>query len=111
MVQAQTRADSIRAVEIAVGSAGLNGDLTLPTAATGVVLFAHGSGSSRKSTRNRFVAAQLNAAGLATLLLDLLTKSEEQADRFDAHLRFDIGLLADRLIGATDWLATDPSVS
>jgi pimeloyl-ACP methyl ester carboxylesterase len=107
MVQVSTDADSVRAVKIVAGSATLLGDLTLPSAATGVVLFAHGSGSSRKSTRNRLVASQLNARGLATLLLDLLTETEEQIDRIDARLRFDIGLLAERLIAATDWLATD----
>jgi pimeloyl-ACP methyl ester carboxylesterase len=71
------------------------------------VLFAHGSGSGRHSPRNRFVAGQLREAHLATLLIDLLTENEESVDRFTGHLRFDIGLLADRLSGATDWLAED----
>ncbi|MEU8818638.1 alpha/beta fold hydrolase [Actinoplanes sp. NPDC048796] len=75
----------------------LAGDLTLPDDAYGIVLFAHGSGSSRHSPRNRAVAAELNRRGLGTLLTDLLTHDEE--DR-----RFDIGLLADRLIGLVDWL-------
>jgi pimeloyl-ACP methyl ester carboxylesterase len=69
-----------------------------------VVLFAHGSGSSRHSPRNRFVAGVLHQDTLATLLLDLLTTEEEEVDAHTAHLRFDIGLLAERLVGATDWL-------
>jgi pimeloyl-ACP methyl ester carboxylesterase len=85
----------------------LNGDLGLPDRATGVVLFAHGSGSGRHSPRNRFVAEQLRAAGLGTLLIDLLTEREEQIDARDARLRFDIPLLAERLLGAIDWLADD----
>jgi putative phosphoribosyl transferase len=72
-----------------------------------VVLFAHGSGSSRKSTRNRFVAGELQAAGFATLLLDLLTAEEEQVDMRTRHLRFDIPLLASRLVAAVDWLRTN----
>jgi pimeloyl-ACP methyl ester carboxylesterase len=72
------------------------------------VLFAHGSGSSRHSPRNRYVARLLNEAKLATLLLDLLTAEEEAIDLRTAHLRFDIGLLAERLIGATDWLTQHP---
>jgi pimeloyl-ACP methyl ester carboxylesterase len=111
MFRAYREAASVRAVEIIAGSARLHGDLTLPSAATGVVLFAHGSGSSRKSSRNQFVASQLNAGGLATLLLDLLTETEELIDRIDARLRFDVSLLANRLIGATDWLASDPNLS
>jgi pimeloyl-ACP methyl ester carboxylesterase len=73
------------------------------------VLFAHGSGSSRHSTRNRYVAGELQAAGLATLLIDLLTPEEEAADQHTAHLRFDIPLLAERLVAATRWLGEDPS--
>lgn len=96
------------AVRVSAGGVTLDGNLTLPDAATGVVLFAHGSGSSRFSRRNRFVAEQLWAAGLGTLLIDLLTADEEQAERFTRHLRFDIGLLANRLAAATDWLAADP---
>jgi putative phosphoribosyl transferase len=94
------------AVTIEVERQRLNGDLTLPDDPTGIVLFAHGSGSSRHSPRNRRVASVLNDAGLATLLLDLLTTAEEQADAHTRHLRFDIGRLADRLAAATDWLAT-----
>jgi len=80
----------------------------VPAGAPGVVLFAHGSGSSRHSPRNRYVAGVLRAAGLATLLVDLLTADEEEIDLETQRLRFDIGLLADRLVGATDWLAQNP---
>ncbi len=82
----------------------LQGDLGLVEAATGVVLFAHGSGSSRHSPRNRRVAAQLRETGLSTLLIDLLTTQEEAVDMVTGELRFDIDLLAARLVGATDWL-------
>jgi putative phosphoribosyl transferase len=83
---------------------GLEGDLVVPERAYGMVLFAHGSGSSRQSSRNRYVASVLQQGGLATLLMDLLTQEEEQADMHTAHLRFDIPLLARRLVEATDWL-------
>jgi pimeloyl-ACP methyl ester carboxylesterase len=85
-----------------IGDLRLAGTLSLPDAPTGLVLFAHGSGSSRQSPRNRRVAAALQQHGLATLLFDLLTPEEEEIDLIDASLRFDIPLLADRLIGATD---------
>ncbi len=91
-------------VEVQAGPVILEGNLFLPAEAQGVVLFAHGSGSSRHSPRNRFVAQVLNQAGLATLLLDLLTADEEAIDAFSARYRFDIGLLAERLTGAVDWL-------
>jgi predicted alpha/beta-hydrolase family hydrolase len=91
-------------VTISIGEISLVGTLTMPAAATGVVMFAHGSGSSRRSPRNRHVATALNARGLATLLFDLLTVDEERFDAIDASLRFDIGLLAERLVGATDSL-------
>jgi dienelactone hydrolase len=86
----------------------LEGDLVIPADATGIVLFAHGSGSSRFSSRNRFVAEQLNDAGLATLLIDLLTPEEERVDAMTGHLRFDIGLLASRLVAAIDWMRDEP---
>jgi putative phosphoribosyl transferase len=95
-----------RAVTIPVDRQRMDGDLTVPDDPTGIVLFAHGSGSSRHSPRNRRVASELNDAGLATLLMDLLTPEEEQADARTGHLRFDIGLLAARLAAATDWLTT-----
>jgi putative phosphoribosyl transferase len=97
-----------RAVTIASGPTHLQGDLTIPPNATGVVLFAHGSGSSRFSSRNRSVAGVLQQGGLATLLLDLLTEQEEAIDQRTRHLRFDIPLLAERLTTAVDWLRADP---
>jgi putative phosphoribosyl transferase len=94
-------------VRIQAGAVTLEGDLQVPDQATGLVLFAHGSGSSRHSPRNRFVAHELQSAGLATLLLDLLTPEEEAVDQHTGHLRFDIGLLAERLAAATQWAAVD----
>lgn len=95
-------------VEIPLDGVVLQGTLTVPADAEGLVLFAHGSGSSRHSPRNRFVAEKLNQRGLATLLFDLLTAEEETADSYDARLRFDIPLLSDRLVGATDWVRSFP---
>jgi dienelactone hydrolase len=95
-------------VRVTTGSVTLEGNLTLPEEARGIVLFAHGSGSSRLSPRNRYVARILNEAKLATLLVDLLTPEEEAVDVRTGHLRFDIGLLAERLVGATDWLVQHP---
>jgi pimeloyl-ACP methyl ester carboxylesterase len=97
-----------RPVHVLAGPVTLEGNLSLPKGARGVVLFAHGSGSSRHSPRNRLVAGLLNEAKLATLLVDLLTPSEEAIDLQTAQLRFDIPLLAKRLVGATDWLARHP---
>lgn len=91
-------------VQVSADSVILDGNLIVPQGARGIVLFAHGSGSSRFSTRNRYVAHVLRKAGLATLLIDLLTADEEKMDIQTRHLRFDIELLAKRLIGATDWL-------
>jgi putative phosphoribosyl transferase len=93
-----------RPVHVTAGPVTLEGDLGVPGGARGVVVFAHGSGSSRRSPRNRRVAGFLQQAGFATLLFDLLTAEEEAVDIHTAHLRFDIGLLADRLVGAIDWL-------
>ena len=93
-----------RPVSVAAGPVTLEGNLSMPEAVRGVVLFAHGSGSSRHSPRNRYVARLLNEAKLATLLIDLLTSDEEASDMRTAHLRFDIDLLAERLVAATDWL-------
>jgi putative phosphoribosyl transferase len=90
-------------VHIAAGRATLEGNLTIPSGATAVVLFAHGSGSSRHSSRNQFVARQLNDARLATLLFDLLTPEEEAIDLRTREHRFNIGLLAERLVHATTW--------
>ncbi|MGI5242596.1 dienelactone hydrolase family protein [Dactylosporangium sp. CA-139066] len=96
-----------------VPSAGvlLDADLTVPAHAKGVVLFAHGSGSSRLSPRNRLVAERLNAAGLATVLTDLLTAEEEEHDALTGELRFDIGLLAGRLTGVADWIAAEAALA
>jgi putative phosphoribosyl transferase len=94
-------------VRVPAGRAVLAGDLTVPPDPRGVVLFAHGTGSGRHSPRNRYVAGVLVEAGLATLLLDLLTAEEEAADQATAELRFDIGLLAGRLAAAMDWLGAD----
>lgn len=88
----------------------LHGDLVVPEGAFGLVVFAHGSGSSRRSARNRAVARALQRLGLATLLFDLLTADEEHADAVDAHLRFDIPLLARRLAAATDWIDRQPAL-
>ena len=96
-----------RPLTIEIGTVRLAGTLAIPDDALGLVLFAHGSGSSRHSPRNRFVAEALQAGGLATVLLDLLTLEEERVDANTAHLRFDIGLLAQRLSGATDWMRQD----
>jgi putative phosphoribosyl transferase len=90
-----------RPVEVWAGDATLVGDLILPPGAGGIVLFAHGSGSSRRSPRDRLVAATLAEAGLATLLFDLLTPEEEDQERWSGELRFDVALLARRLAGAT----------
>jgi dienelactone hydrolase len=97
-----------RLVRVAAGGVELEGNLAVPEGARGVVLFAHGSGSSRHSPRNRHVAGVLQVAGLATLLIDLLTATEEAVDVRTRHLRFDIGMLAERLAGATDWLNENP---
>jgi len=101
----------VTGVTVTVGDAVLEGDLVVPEGATGVVLFAHGSGSSRHSPRNRRVAATLNEAVIGTLLVDLLTPDEEELDRVTAELRFDIELLARRLIAAIDWLRHEPSLA
>ena len=93
-------------IRIQVESATLRGELIVPFGATGIVLFAHGSGSSRHSPRNRFVAAVLRECGVATLLFDLLTHEEEAIDIRTRHLRFDIGLLTRRLVAATRWVSS-----
>jgi putative phosphoribosyl transferase len=90
------------------GAEAIEGDLQLPAGADGLVVFAHGSGSGRHSPRNRMVASRLNEAEFGTLLIDLLTSEEEAVDARTAHLRFDIGLLAERLLAAGDALATEP---
>lgn len=91
-------------VSVSGGEVTLTGELAIPKKASSIVLFAHGSGSSSRSPRNRFVAQALQSRGLATLLFDLLTAEEEAIDRRTARLRFDIGLLTQRLVAATDWV-------
>src|SRR2546423_14863911 len=92
-------------LEIPAAGVLLDADVDVPEAARGAVLFVHGSGSSRHSPRNRYVAGELRSAGLATVLADLLTLEEERLDARTAELRFDIGLLAERVVALTDWLA------
>lgn len=99
-----------RSIQIQVDGGAVQGDLEVPQGTRRIVLFAHGSGSGRKSPRNRYVADVLNQAGLATLLFDLLTEDEEREDMQTARLRFDIELLARRLLGATDRVLEDESL-
>jgi len=100
-----------RDVTVEIEDASLAGSLTMPEAARGLVIFAHGSGSGRHSPRNREVAARLNAATLGTLLLDLLTPAEEAVDRRTAELRFDIPLLTGRVRAAVDWASREPEIA
>ena len=100
-----------RAVTIPAGDALLNADLGVALGVRGIVLFAHGSGSGRNSPRNRSVAAALQQAHFATLLLDLLTLDEERLDATTGHMRFDIPLLAARLVAATAWVRQNPRLS
>ncbi|MFJ4692221.1 dienelactone hydrolase family protein [Streptomyces sp. NPDC088766] len=95
-------------VLVPAGEVTLSGDLVVPAPARAVVLFAHGSGSSRHSPRNRMVAAELRTAGLGTLLMDLLGEREERHDALTAEHRFDIALLGRRVVAAIDWLGTQP---
>lgn len=97
-----------RYVQISSGDVSLEGTVSIPEKASGIVLFVHGSGSSRHSPRNQYVARELQEAGLATLLFDLLTSSEEEVDMRTRHLRFDIDLLARRTAGALEWLESQP---
>ena len=101
----RTALEKGREVRISAGSVMLSGKLTVPESATGIVLFAHGSGSSRFSPRNQYVARVIREAGVGTLLFDLLTRDEEAIDMQTRHLRFDISLLARRLVDVTNWLA------
>jgi putative phosphoribosyl transferase len=99
-----------RLVSIDVDRVTLEGTLSLPKGACGIVLFAHGSGSSRHSPRNRYVAGVLQSHGIATLLFDLLTRREESVDQWTGELRFDINLLARRLVGATQYVMRSPDL-
>ncbi len=96
-------------IEIKSGKARIFGDLIVPPGAKGAVIFSHGSGSGRFSPRNRLVAEHLNKAHIATLLVDLLTKDEDEKDAITAEFRFDIDLLTERLLSATNWLSQNPS--
>ncbi len=101
-----------QAFQVQVGNnITLEGNLNIPENPRGVVLFAHGSGSSRHSPRNQFVAQVLHEAGFATLLIDLLTADEEEQDRLTGHLRFNIDLLSQRVVGATNWLTVNPTTA
>jgi putative phosphoribosyl transferase len=108
---AQTAAAKVPDVRIPSGKVTLHGDLIIPASAEGVVLFAHGSGSSRHSPRNQLVAQTIREAGVGTLLFDLLTRAEEAIDERTAHFRFDIGLLAGRLVDATNWIGANAETS
>jgi dienelactone hydrolase len=109
MDRVTTEHERIRLVDIAAPGAVLEGELALPSGATGIVLFVHGSGSGRRSPRNRNVARSLRArAGVATLLFDLLTEEEDLRDARDGALRFDIAFLARRVEAATDWVLRIP---
>ena len=99
------------AVSIPVGRYSIQGDLTIPRGSVAAVIFAHGSGSSRHSPRNKYVAETLNERGLSTLLIDLLTTEEEAIDNQTAELRFNIPILADRLVAATDWVRQQRNLS
>jgi putative phosphoribosyl transferase len=96
-------------VSLTVGSITVKGNLEIPKDAQGVVLFARSSGSSQNSSRDRYIAQALHQARLATLIVDLLTPQEEAIDRRMRHLHYDLGLLAERLVGATDWLLQNPA--
>jgi dienelactone hydrolase len=110
-VSRETRSDAAAPVAIRLSDVCLQGELTLPRGARGLVLFAHGSGSSRHSPRNLEVARYLQRTPLATLLVDLLTEEEERADARDRALRFDISLLAKRVGMITDWVAARPETT
>jgi len=97
------------AVEIPVGNQTVKGNLTIPQGAQSIVLFAHGSGSSRFSPRNKYVANMLHESNIATLLIDLLTLEEEKVDESTGQFRFDVDLLAQRLVEVANWLKSNPS--
>src|SRR5262249_58430422 len=99
--------DPVRPIRTPTGSVELEGEFIVPSAPQGLVIFAHGSGSSRHSPRNQFVAGRLRLSGLGTLLFDLLTEEEERDDAARGHLRFNIGLLTQRLVCAAHWLAEE----
>lgn len=104
-----TNASKEELVKIPSGEVEIYGNLSVPLNSKGIVVFAHGSGSSRFSPRNTKVAREINAAGIATLLIDLLTEQEEAADMYSGEFRFNIGLLAQRLADATEWVIKNPA--
>jgi len=108
-MEIRIRQDSMEPIQIPIGAVLLDCDLDFPPKATGMVVFAHGSGSSRHSPRNRYVARELRAAGLGVLLMDLLTLEEDDPAVQLGGPCFDVGLLASRLVGATDWLGSWPA--
>lgn len=110
MSQTKTEFRIVRDVLIPSGQLQLEGELSIPAGASGVVLFAHGSGSSRHSTRNKYVAQTLHDSDIGTLLFDLLTQEEEEEEKYTRHLRFDISLLAKRLVDTTNWIKTQTEV-
>lgn len=110
MSEAKTGVRIVRDVLIPSGKVDLEGELNIPEGARGVVLFAHGSGSSRHSSRNKYVARTLHESSIGTLLFDLLTKEEEEEEKYTRHLRFNIGLLVSRLVDATNWIAAQPEI-
>ena len=106
MSESKQKLELDQAVRIRSGRVELDGELKVPQGATGIVLFAHGSGSSRNSPRNQYVARVIREAGVGTLLFDLLTKQEEATDAFTGELRFNIEFLARRLVDATYWITS-----
>jgi putative phosphoribosyl transferase len=110
MSQAKAEIRIVRDVFIPLGHAQLEGELNIPRGASGIVLFAHGSGSSRHSPRSKYVARTLHGSSIGTLLFDLLTQEEEEEEKYTRHLRFDIDLLATRLVYATNWIREQEDV-
>lgn len=110
MSQTKTEFRLVCDVLIPSGKVQLEGELNIPAGASGVVLFAHRSGSSRHSPRNKYVARTLHDSSIGTLLFDLLTQEEEEEEKYTRHLRFDISMLSKRLIAATNWLKTQTDV-
>jgi dienelactone hydrolase len=108
MSQASEQYDAGELVHVEVDSARIEGNLSIPAGAEGIVLFAHGAGSSRQSPRNNFVAEALREGGLATLLIDLLTPDEKEIDQRTRRIRFDIDRLSKRVVGTVDWLLEQP---
>jgi dienelactone hydrolase len=106
-----TSAEPEQAIKIPVGNIEVEGNMFLPKNAACLIIFAHGSGSSRFSPRNQYVAKEFNKAGMGTLLFDLLTPSEEEEDELTGQYRFNISLLSTRLVSVTDWLQNDPQTS